>query len=81
MAMAGPLAGRVVEAGSKFGLYALSARLMGGGAAGAFFVCLGVIHLSATAARLGLERPLTRHVAAELAAGRGERARRVVQLS
>ena len=75
--MIGPLSGRVLEAASKFGLYALAARLLGGDAAGAFFLCLGVIHFTATAARLGLERPVTRHVAAELAAGHPRRAREV----
>ena len=73
--MVGPLAARALEAGSKFGLYALAARLLGGQAAGGFFLCLGVIHFTATAARLGLERPLTRHVAAELAAGHDQKAR------
>ena len=66
-----------MEAASKFGLYALAARLLGGDAAGMFFLCLGVIHFTATAGRLGLERPLTRHVAAELAAGNSARARRL----
>ena len=75
--MLGPLSGRVLEAASKFGLYALAARLMGGAQAGGFFLCLSVIHLSATAARLGLERPLTRHVASERAIGHPGRARRL----
>ncbi len=73
-----PLAGRALEAGSKFALYALAARAMGGAQAGGFFLCLGVIHFTATAARLGLERPLTRHVASERAAGHPDRARHIM---
>lgn len=66
---AGALAGRGLEAAGKFALYALAARGLGAEAAGAFFLCLGIIHMAATLARLGLEKPLTRHVAAERAVG------------
>lgn len=63
------LGARALEAAAKFGLYALAARLLGGADAGRFFLALSVIHIVSTVARLGLERPLTRHVAAELAVG------------
>jgi len=66
---AGALGGRALEAVGKFALYALAARKLGADDAGRFFLCLGAIHLIATLARLGLERPLTRHVAAERAVG------------
>jgi O-antigen/teichoic acid export membrane protein len=65
----GALAGRGLEAAGKFALYGLAARGLGVEEAGRFFLCLSVIHLVATLARLGLERPLTRHVAAERAVG------------
>lgn len=63
------LGARALEAAAKFGLYALASRLLGGADAGRFFLALSVIHIVSTVARLGLERPLTRHVAAELAMG------------
>jgi O-antigen/teichoic acid export membrane protein len=63
------LGARALEAGAKFGLYALAARALGGHDAGRFFLALSVIHIVSTVARLGLEKPLTRHVAAELAVG------------
>jgi len=61
---------RGLEAVSKFGLYALAARMLGGEGSGAFFLCLSVVHFVTTLARLGMDKPLTRHVAAELAVGR-----------
>ncbi|WP_165799639.1 lipopolysaccharide biosynthesis protein [Sphingomonas oleivorans] len=70
------LATRALEAVSKFGLYALAARLLGGDASGRFFLCLSIVHFTATFARMGLEKPLTRHVAAELAVGQSVAARR-----
>ncbi len=63
------LGARALEAGAKFGLYALTARALGGHDAGRFFLALGVIQIVSTIARLGLDRPMTRHVAAELAVG------------
>ena len=70
------LGARALEAGAKFGLYALAARALGGHAAGQFFLALSVVHIVATIARLGLEKPITRHVAAELAVGHATAARR-----
>jgi O-antigen/teichoic acid export membrane protein len=70
------LGARALEAGAKFGLYALAARALGGHDAGRFFLALSIVHIVSTVARLGLERPLTRHVAAELAVGDGAAARR-----
>lgn len=70
------LSSRALEAGAKFGLYALAARALGGHDAGRFFLALSIVHIVSTVARLGLERPLTRHVAAELAVGDGAAAGR-----
>lgn len=61
------LSSRGLEAAAKFGLYGLSARLLGGHDAGEFFLCLSIVHVLATFSRMGLDRALTRHVAAELA--------------
>ncbi len=70
------LGARAMEAVAKFGLYALTARALSGQDAGRFFLALSVVHIVSTVARLGLERPLTRHVAAELAVGDTRAARR-----
>ncbi len=64
------LGARGLEAGAKFGLYALAARGLGGHDAGRFFLALSLVHIVGTLGRLGLEKPLTRHVAAELGIGR-----------
>lgn len=64
---AGAMASRGMEAAGKFGLYMLAARLMGGAESGLFFLCLVWVNLASTAARMGLERAASRHVAAELA--------------
>lgn len=70
------LGSRALEAGAKFALYALAARQLGGHDAGRFFLALGVIQIVSTIARLGMEKPVTRHVAAELAVGDVGAARR-----
>ena len=70
------LGSRGLEAAAKFALYALAARALGGHDAGRFFLALGVIQIVSTVARLGLEKPVTRHVAAELAVGDVGAARR-----
>jgi O-antigen/teichoic acid export membrane protein len=75
---AGALATRGLEAAGKFGLYFLAARLLGGTDSGLFFLCLTWINLGATIARMGLERAMSRHIAAELAIGKGRAARRVL---
>lgn len=75
-AVAASLAARGLEAVSKFALYAITAHVLGGEDSGLFFLCLSLVHIPATLARLGLERPLTRHVAAELAVGRADAALR-----
>lgn len=72
------LATRAVEVIGKFGLYFLAARLMGGHDSGLFFLCLSWVNLSSTAARLGLERAMSRHIAAELAVGHGRAARQAL---
>lgn len=77
----GALAARGLEVAAKFGLYVLAARRMGGYQAGLFFLCLTWVNLTSTAARLGLERAASRHVAAELAVGDGAAARRTVLTS
>jgi O-antigen/teichoic acid export membrane protein len=77
----GALMARGLEVAAKFGLYVLAARRMGGYQAGLFFLCLTWVNLASTAARLGLERAASRHVAAELAIGDGAAARRTVLTS
>jgi O-antigen/teichoic acid export membrane protein len=74
----GALAARGTEVIGKFGLYVLAARQMGGTESGLFFLCLTWVNLASTAARLGLERAMARHVAAELATGNATEARRVI---
>lgn len=74
----GALAARGLEAAGKFGLYMLAARLMGGTDSGLFFLCLTWVNLCSTVARMGLERAMSRHIAAELAIGHGRAARRVL---
>jgi O-antigen/teichoic acid export membrane protein len=76
----GALAARGTEVVGKFGLYILAARQMGGYESGLFFLCLTWVNLASTAARLGLERAMSRHVAAELAVGNGAAAKRVVRV-
>ncbi|TWA69955.1 O-antigen/teichoic acid export membrane protein [Azospirillum brasilense] len=62
---------RGVEVVGKLGLYIIAARALGAHDAGLFFLCLTWIGLASTMARLGLERAITRHIAAELAIGQG----------
>lgn len=74
--VASGLAARGLEVVAKFGLYALGAHALGLTDAGVFFLCLSLLHLLSTAARLGVERPLARHVAAFIATGEPAAARR-----
>ncbi|CAO3382855.1 lipopolysaccharide biosynthesis protein [Azospirillum argentinense] len=67
---------RGVEVVGKLGLYIIAARALGAHDAGLFFLCLTWIGLASTMARLGLERAITRHIAAELAIGQGRAAGR-----
>lgn len=69
---------RGLEVAAKFGLYALAARALGGEGSGVFFLCLTVLHLVTTGARLGVERPIARNVAAYLAGGQFREARGVI---
>lgn len=70
---------RGVEVAGKLGLYIIAARSLGVHDAGLFFLCLTWIGLASTFARLGLERAVTRHVAAELAVGQGRAAGRALR--
>jgi len=74
----GAVASRGLEAGGKFGLYMLAAHMMGGTDSGLFFLCLTWVNLCSTAARMGLERAMSRHIAAELAIGHGQAARKAL---
>lgn len=74
----GGLAVRGVEVIGKLGLYMLAARALGAQDAGYFFLCLTWMGLLSTIARLGLDRAITRHTAAELAIGKGLQARRAL---
>ncbi|KAA0684433.1 oligosaccharide flippase family protein [Azospirillum brasilense] len=67
---------RGVEVAGKLGLYIIAAGALGAHDAGLFFLCLTWIGLASTMARLGLERAITRHIAAELAIGQGRAAGR-----
>jgi O-antigen/teichoic acid export membrane protein len=69
------LTARGLEVLAKFGLYALGARVLGPVEAGVFFLCLSLLHLLSTAARLGTERPLSRYIASYAASGELEEAR------
>ncbi|MFT0890940.1 lipopolysaccharide biosynthesis protein [Pseudochelatococcus sp. G4_1912] len=66
---------RGLEVGGKLGLYMLAARILGAYDAGLFFLGLTWAGLASTIARMGLERALTRHLAAELAVGNRQAAR------
>lgn len=66
---------RGLEVLGKLGLYMLTAHALGAHDAGLFFLCLTWAGLASTIARMGLDRALTRHVAAELAVGNGRAAR------
>lgn len=66
---------RGIETLGKLGLYVYAGHKLGAHDAGLFFLCLTWIGLAATAARLGLDKAMTRHIAAELAVGDGPRAR------
>lgn len=74
----GGLAVRGVEVLAKFGLYMLAAYALGARDAGYFFICLTWMSLLSAVARLGLDRAITRHVAAELAVGQGSLARQAL---
>jgi O-antigen/teichoic acid export membrane protein len=75
---AGALGVRGLEVLGKFGLYFIAARQLGGYDSGLLFFCLTWVNLASAAARMGLERALTRHLAAELAIGQGRAARRTL---
>lgn len=66
---------RGIEIIGKFGLYGAVAALASPADGGVFFFCSSWAHLAATLARRGLDRALIRHLAADLATGRGDQAR------
>ncbi|WP_231711296.1 lipopolysaccharide biosynthesis protein [Xanthobacter dioxanivorans] len=65
---------RGLELVGKLGLYIVSARILGVHESGYFFLCLTWIGVLATVSRGGFERAVVRHVAAELAVGKGRAA-------
>ncbi|WP_445679608.1 lipopolysaccharide biosynthesis protein [Radicibacter daui] len=71
----GGFAVRGLEVGCKFLLYMLAAHLLGKAESGFLFLAMTWGHLAATCSRLGVEKALTRLVAAELAIGQGLKAR------
>jgi len=75
---AGGLGVRGMEVLGKFGLYFFAARRLGGHDSGLLFFCLTWVTLASAAARLGMERTLTRHIAAEIGVGQGLAARAVL---
>jgi O-antigen/teichoic acid export membrane protein len=70
---------RGVEVLAKLGLYILAARQLGGHESGLFFLCLTWIHLLSTAARLGVDRALIRHVGADVGSGHRPAARAAIR--
>lgn len=70
------LAVRGIEVLGKLGLYILAAMVLGLHDAGQFFLCITWVSLAATIGRMGFERAMTRHIAAELGLGRGRAALR-----
>ncbi len=70
---------RGLEVLGKFGLYFIAARTLGAAEAGLMFFCLTWVNLASAVARLGLERAMTRHIAAELAVGQACAARRTLR--
>ncbi len=71
---------RGAETLGKLGLYILVGHRLGAHDAGLFFICLTWVALVATAARLGLDKALTRHIAAEVAIGAGSAAARAMRM-
>ena len=69
---------RLMEVAIKLALYMLAARLLGERESGFLFLAMTFGHLAATVCRLGIERALTRLVAAELSLGQGIAARRLL---
>lgn len=69
---------RGLELVGKLGLYMLGARVLGVHDSGYFFLCLTLVGVVATIARAGFERAVVRHVAAEIAVGKGREARRAL---
>jgi len=66
---------RGFEVAAKLALYMLAARILGNVESGFLFLAMTWGHWAATAARLGIDRALTRLVAAELAHEQGANAR------
>ena len=71
---------RALEVVGKLALYMLAARALGAAEAGLFFICITWSGLASTAARMGFERAMTRHIAAELAIGAAGLARAALLL-
>lgn len=69
------LLARAAETISKLALYLIAGHLLGAHQAGLFFLCLTWVSLGTTITRMGLDRAVTRHIAAELAVGAGAAAR------
>ena len=70
---------RGFEVLGKLGLYILAAAALGAHDAGLFFLCITWVGLLSTIARAGFERAMTRHIAAEIAVGRGRAAGRAMR--
>ena len=71
---------RALEVVGKLALYMLAARALGAAEAGLFFICITWSGLASAAARMGFERAMTRHIAAELAIGAPKLARAALLL-
>ncbi|WP_024280388.1 oligosaccharide flippase family protein [Xanthobacter sp. 126] len=77
-AYVGSMSSRGLELVGKLGLYMFGARALGLHDSGYFFLCLTWIGLISTVARGGFDKAVLRHMAAELAVGRGQEARRAL---
>ncbi|WP_051357244.1 lipopolysaccharide biosynthesis protein [Azorhizobium doebereinerae] len=77
-AYAAALVVRGLELVGKLGLYMLAARVLGAHDAGLFFLCVTWVGLISTVARAGFEKAIMRHMAAELALGAADEARRAL---
>ncbi|MFG1345280.1 lipopolysaccharide biosynthesis protein [Xanthobacter autotrophicus DSM 431] len=77
----GAMMARGLEVVGKLGLYMLGARALGVHESGNFFLCLTWVGLIATVSRAGFEKAVIRHLAAELAVGRGRDARKAFFMS
>lgn len=69
---------RAIDLPTRYGFHLLVAGKLGVAGAGAFYIVFGVLTLGAGLGRLGIDRAMTREVAAAMAMGEHARARAVI---